>query len=181
VRLGELLLLDFDAEARKTQSYFAAMPEDKVDFRPHALSPTLGSLAKHVANVQGFGAVFLTTETMDATGGPPALPKYQGRADLLQTFDGSCAKVRELLGAASDEFLLAPWAFTAGDKILEQAPRVAMFQEMCLHHTIHHRGQMGVYLRLLGVSLPGLYGPSADGAWEPAWPGPKQQPKERTQ
>jgi uncharacterized damage-inducible protein DinB len=93
-----------------------------------------------------------------------------GRADLLQTFDQSCMRLREALVNASDEYLKAPWAFKAGDKVLEEGPRAAMYQMMCVDHSVHHRAQMGVYLRMLGVPLPGLYGPSADGPWQPAWP-----------
>jgi uncharacterized damage-inducible protein DinB len=173
MRIAELLAMEFDAEAAKTRSYFDAMPEDRAGWKPHALSPSLGSLAKHIANLPGFGVVFLTTEALDASAGPPALPEYKGRADLLQTFEQNCGQLRELLAKASDEYLVAPWAFKAGDKVLEEAPRAAMYQLMCVHHTVHHRAQLGQYLRLLGVPLPGLYGPSADGPWQPAWPGSK--------
>ena len=172
MRLAQLLLMEFEAEAAKTRSYFAAMPEDKVGWKPHELSPSLGSLAKHVANLPGFGVVFLTTGSMDASGGPPALPEYKGRADLMQTFDQNCARLRDALAKASDEYLTDPWAFTAADRVLEQGPRAAMYQLMCVDHMVHHRAQMGVYLRMLGVALPGLYGPSADGPWQRAWPGP---------
>jgi uncharacterized damage-inducible protein DinB len=173
MRIADLLLMEFDAEATKTRSYFAVLPEEKAQWKPHELSPTLGSLAKHVANLPNFGVVFLTTDSMDAGGGPPPLPEYVGRADLLQTFDQSCMRLREALVNASDEYLKAPWAFKAGDKVLEEGPRAAMYQMMCVDHAVHHRAQLGVYLRMLGVPLPGLYGPSADGPWQPAWPGSK--------
>ena len=174
--IAELLLMEFEAEAAKTRSYFAAMPEDKVGWRPHALSPSLGSLAKHIAGLPRFGVVFLTTDSMDASAGPPALPEYGGRADLMQTFEQNCGLLRDALTKASDEYLSAPWAFTAADAVLEKAPRAAMYQEMCVAHMIHHRAQMGVYLRMLGVALPGLYGPSADGPWHPAYPGSGSEP-----
>lgn len=170
MKLAELLLMEFEAEAAKTRSSFAAMPEDKAGWRPHALSPSLGSLAKHVANLPGFGVVFLTTDSMDASGGPPALPEYLGREDLTRTFEQNCVRLREALLRASDEFLTQPWSFFAVEGVLEQAPRAAMYQSMCVNHMVHHRAQMGVYLRMLGVALPGLYGPSADGPWQPAWP-----------
>ena len=174
MRTADLLLMEFDAEAAKTRRYFAVMPEEKVGWKPHALSPSLGSLAMHIANLPGFGMVFLTTDSLDASGGPPALPEYASRADLLQRFEQNCGRLRELLAKTSDEYLRAPWAFKAGDTVLEEGPRAAMYQLMFVHHTVHHRAQLGVYLRLLGVPLPGLYGPSADGSWQPAWPGSKQ-------
>ena len=173
MRIADLLKMEFDAEAAKTHSYFAVLPEDKAQWKPHEKSPSLGSLAKHVAMLPAFGAVFLTTDSMDAGAGPPALPEYAGRADLLRTFEENCTRLREALVNASDEYLKAPWAFKAGDKVLEEGPRAAMYQLMCVDHSIHHRAQLGVYLRLLDVPLPGLYGPSADGPWQPAWPASK--------
>ncbi len=170
MRIADLLKLEFDAEAEKTRSYFAVLPEEKAQWKPHEKSPALGSLAKHIAMLPAFGVVFLTTDSMDASAGPPALPEYVGRADLLRTFEENCTLLREALVNASDEYLKAPWAFKAGDKVLEEGPRAAMYQLMCVDHAIHHRAQMGVYLRLLNVPLPGLYGPSADGPWQPAWP-----------
>lgn len=173
MKMSDLLLMEFDAEAAKTRSYFAVLPEEKAQWKPHELSPGLGSLAKHIANLPGFGVVFMTTDSLDASAGPPALPEYAGRADLLRTFEQNCDRLREALAKASDEYLRAPWAFKAGDKVLEQGPRAAMYQLMCINHTVHHRAQLGVYLRMLGVPLPGLYGPSADGPWQPAWPASK--------
>jgi uncharacterized damage-inducible protein DinB len=170
MRLAQFLLMEFDAEAAKTRSYLAAMPEEKVGWKPHELSPSLGSLAKHIANLPGFGVVFLTTDSLDASGGPPGLPEYKGRVDLTETFEQNCAKLRDVLAKVSDEYLTAPWAFKAGDKVLEEGPRVGMYQVMFVHHMIHHRAQLGVYMRMLGVPLPGIYGPSADGPWQPAWP-----------
>ena len=170
MRIADLLKVEFDAEAAKTHSYFSAMPEDKVKWKPHDKSPSLGSLAKHIANLPAFGVVFLTTDSMEASGGPPALPEYAGRSDLMRTFEENSTRLREALVNASDEYLKAPWSFKAGDKVLEEGPRAAMYQLMCVDHTVHHRAQLGVYLRMLGVPLPGLYGPSADGPWQPAWP-----------
>ena len=82
MRIADLLKMEFDAEAAKTHSYFAVLPEDKAQWKPHEKSPSLGSLAKHVAMLPAFGVVFLTTDSMDAGAGPPALPEYAGRADL---------------------------------------------------------------------------------------------------
>jgi uncharacterized damage-inducible protein DinB len=174
LRIAELLVMEFDAETAKTRSYFNVIPEEKVGWKPHALSPSLGSLAKHVAGLPAFGVVFLTTDTMDVGQGPPALPEYAGREDLTLTFEQNCVRLREALAKASDEYLMAPWSFKKGDRVLEEGTRAGMYQLMCVDHLIHHRAQLGVYLRLLGVPLPGLYGPSADGPWQPAWPPTKQ-------
>jgi hypothetical protein len=153
MRIADLLKLEFDAEAAKTHSYFSAMPEDKVKWKPHDKSPSLGSLAKHVANLPAFGVVFLTTDSMDASGGPPALPEYAGRSDLMRTFEENCTRLREALVNASDEYLKAPWAFKAGDKVLEEGPRAAMYQLMCVDHTVHLRAHRVVYLGMRGVQL----------------------------
>ena len=146
MRIADLLKLEFDAEAAKTRSYFSVLPEDKAGRKPHEKSPSLGSLAKHVAMLPAFGVVFLTTDSMDASAGPPALPVYAGRADLLRTFEENCTRLREALVNASDEYLKAPWSFKAVDTVLEEGPRAAMYQLMCVDHAVHHRAQLGVYL-----------------------------------
>jgi uncharacterized damage-inducible protein DinB len=166
MRAADLLLLDFDTEMEKTRTYFGVLPEEKADWRPHERSPTLGRLAKHIALLPRFGALFLTSDSMDATAGPPPLPEFVSCADLKRTLDENSAQLRGLLQTASDEYLMKDWAFMAGGKVLQAAPRAAMYRVMFLHHLIHHRGQLGVYLRLLEVPLPGLYGPSADRPWQ---------------
>lgn len=156
MRIADLLLMEFDAEAAKTRSYFDVLPEDKTQWKPHALSPSLGSLAKHIAMLPGFGVVFLTTDSMDVGSGPAGPPEYGGRTDLMQTHEQTCGRLREALTNASDEYLKAAWAFKSGDKVLEEAPRAAMYQLMCVHHLVHHRAQLGMYLRMLEVPLPGV-------------------------
>ena len=168
MKIADVYLLDFDAEIENARRYFAVIPEDKADWKPHEKSRTLGQLAKHVATLPHFGSLFFKTDGADVTKlGPPPLI-FTSRADLFQTLEQSSNELRALLAAAGDELLMKEWAFTLGDAVLAAGPRAAMYRTMFLHHFIHHRAQLGVYLRMLNVPIPGIYGPSADEAQTPA-------------
>jgi len=166
VNISDVLLLAFDGEMEMTRSYFEAFPEDKAGWKPHEKSGSLGQIAKHVATLPAFGALFLETDFFEVTGPPPPFV-FVSKADLFGTLDGTSAKFRSVLAAASDEFLMQQWSFQMNGKILSAAPRAEMVKVMFFHHLIHHRAQLGVYLRLLDVPVPGIYGPSADAGWHP--------------
>jgi len=164
--ISEVLLLDLDSEMAKTRQILELVPEDKATWKPHAKSMELGALARQVAQLPFFGARFLTSDSMDASGGPPPFT-FVSKADLFTTLDASEAALKTALTAASDEYLQGTWEFRAGDKVLYAAPRALLYRTMFLNHWVHHRAQIGVYLRLLDVPIPGLYGPSADAPWRP--------------
>ena len=166
MKIADVLLLGFDIEMKMTRSYFEALPEDKAGWKPHEKSMSLGQLAKHVARLPAFGTLFLETDFMNVTTGPQP-PEFVSKADLFSTLEETSGKFRSVLSGASDDFLMQEWSFRAGSKVFSAAPRASMVKEMFLHHFIHHRAQLGVYLRLLDVAVPGLYGPSADAGWEP--------------
>lgn len=166
MNLVNALQIDLEQELLKTRTMLEAVPEDKADWCPHPKSSTLGSLAKHVASLPFFGVRFLTTDSMDATGGPPPAFEFKGREDLFRTLELGTNQLHDALSKISDEGMLQTWTFYAGGEVLYAARRAAMFRTMFLNHLIHHRGQLTVYLRLLEIPVPGLYGPSADAAWE---------------
>lgn len=166
MNLLSALQIDLEQELRKTRILLEAVPEDKADWRPHPKSMTLGSLAKHIPSLLFFGVRFLTTDSMDATAGPPPAFEFKGREDLLATLDAGAVALHEALSKTSDEAMIQQWTFLAGGKVLYAARRAELFRTMFLNHLIHHRGQLTVYLRLLDVPVPGLYGPSADSPWE---------------
>lgn len=166
MNLFNVLQIDLEQELRKTRKLLEAVPDDKGDWRPHPKSSTLGSLAKHVASLPLFATRFLTTDSMDATGGPPPAFEFKGREDLLRTLDTAIQAMHEALSTTSDEELMQEWTFYANGKVLYTASRAVMFRTMFFNHLIHHRGQLTVYLRLLEIPVPGLYGPSADLPWE---------------
>ena len=167
MKIADVLLLAFDGEMEMTRSYFEAFPEDKAGWKPHEKSMSLGQIAKHIALLPGFGTLFLESDFMNVTTGPQP-PEFVSKADLFGTLEATSTKLRSALAGASDEFLMQQWSFRMDGKAFSAAPRASMVKVMFFHHLIHHRSQLGVYLRLLNVPVPGIYGPSADAGWEPA-------------
>ena len=164
--IAEVLLLDLDLEINGTRQILELVPEDKANWKPDEKSTSLGTLAKHLAILPAFGALFLTSDSMDASGGPKPFV-FVDKPDLFTTLDKNVATLRNALNAASDEYLMGEWKFLVGDKVLYAAPRAVLYRRMFLNHLVHHRAQLGVYLRLLDIPVPGLYGPSADAPWRP--------------
>ena len=164
---SELLLQDYDMETSMTRRILAAIPEDKPDFKPHEKSMALGRLAVHVATLPRFGTTILTTPSLDlATAKWPNMT-FVSREKLLADFDSLAAECRAALAAASDEDLAAHWKFSFGDRVISDSPRSLTYRHMFFNHLIHHRAQLGVYLRLNNLPVPGVYGPSADESFKP--------------
>ncbi|MGO9273362.1 MAG: DinB family protein [Terriglobia bacterium] len=164
--LNEALLLDFDAEMANTRRTLERAPVEKPDWKPHEKSMPLGRLARHVAELPGWAAMIINTDSLDIA--PPGAPPYQppppasSREELLGLFEKSVAEARAAIAAASDEHLRATWSFLFGGKTVFSTPRLSVVRITVLNHLIHHRAQLGVYLRLNGIPVPALYGPSAD-------------------
>jgi uncharacterized damage-inducible protein DinB len=163
--ISQALLPEFDLEMANTRKALERVPEDKLGWKPHEKSMTLGRLATHIAELVGWVPTTLETESLDFAppGAPPYQPKIAGsRAELLEMFDKSVATAAAGIGAASDAQFMAPWTLLAGGKTIFSMPRIAVLRGMVINHMIHHRGQLTVYLRLNDVAVPGIYGPSAD-------------------
>jgi uncharacterized damage-inducible protein DinB len=163
--LTQMLLPEIDEEMAKTRKVLERVPEDRPDYRPHAKSMTLGRLAKHLAEIPVWGVRALTLESFDIAalpGRPREAAVMTSRKQLLETFDSNVGAMHEALVDASDEALGVKWTLTHGGKPVFSLPRFAVLRAMMISHTIHHRAQLGVYLRLLDVPIPGMYGPSAD-------------------
>lgn len=160
--IAEILLQDFDQEMRGTRTTLERVPEGNPDFKCHDKSMPIGRLAMHVATLPRLANTILTTDSLDlATSKWPPLV-FESREKLLAQFDTLAAEARANLASASDEHLQKPWRFTFGEKLISDAPRSATYRSMFFNHLIHHRAQLGVYLRLNNVPVPALYGPSAD-------------------
>jgi uncharacterized damage-inducible protein DinB len=163
--ISESLLPEFDMEMASARKTLERVPEQKLDFRPHPKSGTMAWLATHLANIPTWGSITINQDTLDlAPGGKPSDPPPLARttAELLETFDRNVADARAALAGASDEHLMQPWSLVkGGDKMLTM-PRVAVLRSFILNHLIHHRAQLGVYLRMNDVPVPSIYGPSAD-------------------
>ncbi len=162
MQLSQQLITDFNAEAENTKKVLQAVPEKDLAFQPHAKSWTLAQLAGHVAEGPAFTHALMEPELNFEGGGgwKPFIPKT--RAELLATCERVAKDFGALLKGRTDAFLSETWTMRNGDTILWQAPRHTAVRSMAIHHTIHHRGQLEVYLRLCGAPLPPIYGPTAD-------------------
>jgi uncharacterized damage-inducible protein DinB len=159
--IAQTLLPEFDQEVKNTRKLLECVPDGKFDYKPHEKSMSLGRLASHVAELPTYMTSTLRLERLDLTGKEPRVePKT--RKELLESFDKVAAEARELLAKATDEELAKVWTLTYQGQQIFAMPRSAVLRSMVLSHLIHHRGQLGVYLRLNNVEFPGMYGPSAD-------------------
>jgi uncharacterized damage-inducible protein DinB len=137
------------------------VPEDQLDWQPHAKSMSLGGLVTHLANLANWGLTTLDQSELDV-GGTAPLTSITSRRQLLETFDRNAAATRAVLSAKSDAELMAPWTLKRDGKTMFSMPKASVWRSFVLNHLIHHRGQLSVYLRLRDVPLPSIYGPSAD-------------------
>jgi uncharacterized damage-inducible protein DinB len=159
--IGEAIYAELKKESATTRKMLERVPEDKFDWKPHEKSMTLGRLAGHVAELHGMFRPALTRDELDfAEGYTPFLPKTS--AELLKTFDARVSDALELLATQSDEQMRERWRMRRGEQVFFELPRAVALRTMALNHVVHHRGQLSVYLRLLNVPLPSVYGPTAD-------------------
>jgi uncharacterized damage-inducible protein DinB len=164
VAIKDALLPEFDHEMGTTRRVLERTPGDKLAWRPHEKSMSLGQLAGHLANIPFWmGAILQNTVFDVAAAGPdirPPLP--ESVAWLLADFDTKVKAARAGLGSTGDAELLTPWTFKNGDHEIFTMPRIAAIRSFVMNHSIHHRGQLSVYLRLNNVPVPPMYGPTAD-------------------
>ena len=147
-------------EAQTTRRVLERVPEDKLAWRPHAKSMSLGQLALHVAQVPGMVAELINESPRET---PKFVqPEATSKAEILSALDAQLAHAQSRLGSWGDDGLMKEWNLKRGDKTLMTLPRIAMVRSIMLNHWYHHRGQLSVYLRLLDVPVPSIYGPSAD-------------------
>lgn len=165
--VGAAFLSEFDDELTSTRRMLERVAEDKLGWRPHPKSWTMGELATHLTNLLNWATTIVEGDSLDlgAPGGAPPRRRPAGSLqELLETFDRNAAAARSAVAGASDEHLLKPWTLRDGDRTRFTLPRIAVLRKFVLNHLIHHRAQLGVYLRLNDVPVPGMYGPSADEA-----------------
>ena len=164
--ISQMLLPEFDHEMANTRKLLERVPETNLEFAPHPKSMTLARLAAHVSEMPEWGIITLGQDELDLSppDAPPAVPRalFSTRAATLGTFDEKLAKARALLESASDERMMATWTLKNKGQTVLAMPRVAILRSFVMSHMIHHRAQLGVYLRMNGVPVPGMYGPSAD-------------------
>jgi uncharacterized damage-inducible protein DinB len=154
------ILMELDQEAKTTQRVLERIPEDKLAWKPHAKSYSLGQLGLHIAHGQGALAAAVSNDSHEI----PSFvqPQPASRKEILDTFAQSTASAKQLLAKLDDSRMMATWTATRGGKVILSMPRIGFIRAILMNHIYHHRGQLSVYLRLLDVPVPSIYGPSAD-------------------
>lgn len=160
--IAQALLPEFDAEMATTRRCLERVPEDRLDYKPDPKSMSLGRLAGHVAEMPSWGSMAINTDELNFASGDFKPMEMTSRAQILTAFDKIVADSRAALAGASDEHLMGSWSLKNGDMTLMTMPRLAVIRTFVMNHTIHHRGQLSVYLRACGALVPSIYGPSAD-------------------
>lgn len=159
---ADTLLPEFDQEMATTRKAIARVPSDKGTFKPHPKSFPLGHLTQLVATMPGWITNMATSTELDLANSPGY--SFETTESLLATFDKLVAEAREALAKVSDAELDTPWSLKHGDRVLFTTKRGENIRST-LNHLIHHRGQLSVYLRLIDVPVPSMYGPTADEPW----------------
>lgn len=159
--IADALLPEFDHEMTVTRKLLERVPDGQFDWKPHPKSMTLGQLAQHVATIPRWGAVTLAQREFDLASNE-APPQPTTRAELLAIFDGHVRNARAALAGKGDGEMTAPWTLKRANSVVFSMPRTAVWRSFVMSHLIHHRAQLGVYLRMHDVPLPSVYGPSAD-------------------
>jgi len=163
--IRDALLPEFDQEMANTRKTLERCPEDKYGWTPHPKSFSMSALATHIATMTGWAADVIEKDSFDIA--PPGAPPYKqdpaaSRQELLAKFDTNVSAARAALAGASDEHLAKTWSLLSGGQTILSMPRIACIRSFVMNHTIHHRAQLTVYLRLNDVPVPAIYGPSAD-------------------
>lgn len=155
-------LADLTLELATTRRVLERVPTDRFDWRPHEKSMAIGRLATHIADLLRWWRVTLLSDGFDMTARPPSRPRPATTEDLLELWDQNAAALRPVLADVSDDDLTADWSIRMGEKVLSTQPRHLAMRRWGMSHIVHHRGQLSVYLRLLNIPVPSIYGPSAD-------------------
>ena len=160
---GAMLLTEYDAEMANTRRMLEAIPDGKLDFKPHPKSLSMRELATHVANLPSLIPLTLEVDELDVAGGLEQ-PDLRTGADIVAHLDATVRDGRPLLESANAAKMGEDWTLRAGEQVHFTMPKGVVLRSFVFNHVIHHRAQLAIYLRLCDVPVPGMYGPSADEA-----------------
>lgn len=160
--LNQTVIPQVQHEAAQTKKMLERVPYDKADWKPHEKSMSLGRLATHVAELFGWITLTINSDELDFSKVDYKPVQVNSTDELVQCLQKNVEEAVKALEGASDERLRGDWTLRNGEQIFFTMPRIAVIRGAALSHLIHHRGQLSVYLRMLDVSVPGMYGPSAD-------------------
>lgn len=158
-------LAAFDQIVAGARTLLEIVPDDRLDWRPHDRSWTLGELATHISNLPSWTVATLSVSEFDispADGGPPPMPALSSSAELVEALDGSARAARTAIEGSSEEEMRGPWTMLVAGEPRFTLPKAVVLRTFVMDHLIHHRAQLGVYLRMLDVPVPQLFGPTAD-------------------
>jgi uncharacterized damage-inducible protein DinB len=159
---AQALIAELEREAASTRRVLERVPADHLEFQPHPKSMKLGQLALHIASLPGAFSRMGRLEAFDVASAKFSPPQPQSVDEIIPALEASLADARAFLSELDDAALASPWRLMAGEKELFTVPRSDLVRNLMFNHSYHHRGQLTVYLRLLEVALPSVYGPSAD-------------------
>src|SRR5579862_947166 len=154
------VVMELDQESKTTQRVLDRVPEDKLTWKPHPKSMSLGQLALHIAAAQGNLAEIICKDSHEIGNITQSEPK--SKKEILDVFSQGTGKAKAALSKLDDSQLMAIWTLTKNGNVLMSVPRIGFIRAIVMNHIVHHRGQLSVYLRLLEVPVPSIYGPSAD-------------------
>jgi len=160
--LNESLIAEIKQEAMNTRKMLEKVPAEQFDYKPHEKSMSLKSLSTHIADLFGWTSYVLLTDKLDFQNNDLKSPEINSTQDLLDHLDVQTNASIAALTNAEEAIYNENWVLCSGDYIILDLPRATVLRSMCLSHIYHHRGQLSVYLRLLNIPIPGMYGPSAD-------------------
>lgn len=162
--LSDALLPEFDHEMANTRRTIERVPDEKLDWKPHEKSMSMIGLATHLSNLPSWAVLTVNADSFDmAPGGKQIrVPPAGSREEAVAMFDKNVGEARAAIAQSSDEHLREPWSLLMDGKTIFKLPRIAVLRSMVMNHMIHHRAQLGVYLRLNDIPVPSIYGPSAD-------------------
>lgn len=163
--ISQSLLPEFEMEMVNTRKTLERVPDDKFGWKPHEKSMDMGTLAVHLATIPGWAGMTLNHDSFNLAptdGEPFQMPVAKTTAELLALFDQGVSEARAALEAATDEQFMQPWSLLSGDVTHFTMPKIAVVRSFVMNHNVHHRAQLGVYLRLNDIPVPAVYGPSAD-------------------
>jgi len=162
MQLVEPIMAELTHEAATTRRLLTRIPDDRLSWRPHPRSMTLGTLAAHLAAIPALGVQVVTTAELVLDPGAFRTPEAAGVEAALGVFEANVAAMKDALRSISPRELLTSWRLLSGGRMVLELPRMGAVRSLVLNHMIHHRGQLSVYLRLIDVPLPSIYGPTAD-------------------
>ncbi len=160
--IGQVLAMEMEQEASIARRILERLPEDKFEWQPHEKSMTLGRLSAHVAETFEWTGPTIQQDVLDFAKMDFKPESATTTAGLLEKFDTAVKTALEILNGVTDEDIMKPWTMRDGEKVYMTMPKVAVIRGFVLNHMIHHRGQLSVFIRLLDIPVPSIYGPSAD-------------------